>query len=220
MLGLLVHLAHVTQRRQSHPPWRHRQVPHACAAEPCPGLAIQHRWTLSSLVLTHTQHLAQVGWQYLLGLSCPRQLLLPACLPQQCSTASYQSWDSWGTATPMPASIRAVNAPSHPPNPACVHSSLWLAHCRGLQTRLMGICGHSHLQLWPMAWLKVSSSLQENEAMPNLTPVLALFLLPEYSQTNAQTRGAKSACSSSRTYITCVAELHQDNFFQDHLLEM
>lgn len=56
--------------------------------------------------------------------------------------------------------------------------------------------------------------------MLNTKPLLALFLLPECSQTNAQSGGAKSACSSSRADIACVAELHQDNFFQDHLLEM
>lgn len=56
--------------------------------------------------------------------------------------------------------------------------------------------------------------------MPNLKPVLGLFILPECSQTNALIRGAKSACSSSRTDIACVAQLHQDNFFQYHLLEM
>lgn len=56
--------------------------------------------------------------------------------------------------------------------------------------------------------------------MPNPKPVLALFLLPGCSQRNAQTRGAKSACSSPGTDIACVAELHQDNSFQGHLLEM
>lgn len=56
--------------------------------------------------------------------------------------------------------------------------------------------------------------------MPNPKPVLALFPLPGFSQTNTQTRAAKSACSSSRTDIACVAEPHQDNFFQGHLIEM
>lgn len=154
MPGLLVHLAHVTQMRQQHLPWRHLQVPHACTAQPCPGLAIQHRWTLSSLVLTHTQHLAEVGWQCLLGLSCPRQLLLPACLPQQCSTVSYQDQDSWGTATPTPVPSWAVRAPSHPPNP-CPWPLL------PVPCPLQGAAGQADGYLWPFSPPAVAHSMAE-----------------------------------------------------------
>lgn len=55
-------------------PRRHRQVPHACSAQPCPGLLIQHRWTLSSLVLTHPPAPCSGG------LAVPQAAAAP-CLP-------------------------------------------------------------------------------------------------------------------------------------------
>lgn len=94
-------------------------------------------------------------------------------------------------------------------------------YLRVLQGRLMGISGHAHLQLWPVALLRVAylphrKPLQENEYIAK--PVLALFLLSVCSQ--ATDWGAKSTCSSSRTDITHEAELCQDNSSQGHLLEI
>lgn len=149
------------------------------------------------------------------GLAVPAwQLLLPACLPQQCSTVSHRT----GALGAQPHQCQCLAGlfmlPHTHLTPVHFHS-LWLAQG---QPDGCHHGDHSHLQLWPRTWLKVApiqktSSLQENEAKPNPKPVLALFLLPECSQTNAQTRGAKSACSSSRTDIACAAQLHQDNFF-------
>lgn len=160
-LGLLVHLARVTQTRQLHPSRRHRQVPHACAAQPCPGLAIQHRWTLSFLVLTHTQHLGSGGLAVPAWPQLPQAAAAPCLPPSAVQHGPHHSPPGLGllghSHTSASARTGLLMLPHTHLTPAHVHSSLWLSHRRALQTRLMGISGHPHLQLWSTAWLKVAS---------------------------------------------------------------
>lgn len=129
--------------------------PHACSAQPSPGLASQHRWTLPSLVLTCTQCLAWAGRHpllSLLGLRCLGHLLLPACLlpaalhhPGSLALLwSLQGWDSQATDAPTQQGCpgRLHMLPSHSPNP-CLRPLLPAAG------PLQWAVGQADRYLWP-----------------------------------------------------------------------
>lgn len=103
-----------------------------------------------------------LGWA---GCACLASAAPGSCcsLPASLSSAAQAPPQPTGAGTPgaQPHQCQCPTAllmlPHTHLTPAHVHSSLWLSHHRELQTRLMGICGHPHLQLWPTAWLKVAS---------------------------------------------------------------
>lgn len=109
--------------------------------------------------------------------------------------------------------------------PAHGHSSLCLAHCRGLQARLMGICGHSHLQLWPTAWLKVAS---HRKPLPStrmrLCQTQNLCWLFSYCQNLARQMhrpGEQKVLAAPPGQTLPVWQSYiRTIFFQDHLFEM
>lgn len=142
--NILEHPARVTRTRQLHLPWRHGQVPHACTAQPCPGLAIQTHGLCPALCSLTPSTLPRWAGSACLASAGPGSCCsLPASLSsaaQHCPTRTRTPGHSHTNAS----AHCAVPAPSHPPSP-CPCPLLPVA------CPLQGAAGQADGYLWPLS---------------------------------------------------------------------